>query len=326
MAVVRRRLPRSFAALRVAAARRCGGDAGYVFFVFKKGWKMNSMILTVGELKRSGKFPFQVKALFHFSNYLGNTPTLMRHRNDLEISIRTDSEAELCRDIINGEEQAQPFPNVAYKLPLGLYRIRNEKPRESIAFVYPAEALPELRRLGLIPSVSCRSFIMTAELKRLIAEFNHLSVNLYTPGTPELLDWTCFRILGELMFSGLRNSGEEEPKETVIRNISTWLRVHYAEDIFIDDVAAAYGLSHSHFFREWKKVFDISPLQFILDLRLEAAAWHLANSALPVSRIVKEVNFSGTTKFYRRFQNRYGMTPEAYRRNSMRAGEPHSEL
>ena len=281
---------------------------------------MNSMFLTVGELKRTHDFPFRVKSLFHFSNYLVTTPKIMRHRDDFEISIRTDSEAELCRDIINGEEQKLPFPNVAYKLPSSLYLIRNEKPRESMAFVYPADKLPELRRLGLVPDAACRSFIMTAELKHLIAEFHRLSVNLYTPGVPDLLDWTCFRILGELIFASARRSGGRESREAVIRNISTWLRIHYAEDIFIDDVAAANGLSHSHFFREWNKVFDTSPLQYILDLRLEAAAWYLTNSALPVSRIVKEVNFSGTTKFYRRFYAKYGMTPEAYRRNFIRDG------
>ena len=277
---------------------------------------MSSMFLTVGELKRGHKFPFQVQMLFHFRNYLTNTVRIMRHRDDLEVNIRYDSEAEVCRDIINGEEQNLPFPNVAYKLPSSLYMIRNVKPRQSMAFVYSADKVPELRRLGLIPDAACRSFVMTAELKHLIAEVQRLSVSLYSPGIPDLLDWICFRILGELMFASTRRTEVRESRTAVIRNIATWLRMHYAEDILIDDVAAAYGLSHSHFFREWKKVFDISPLQYILDLRLEAAAWSLADSDVSVSRIVKDVNFSGTTKFYRRFRDKYGMTPEEYRKHS----------
>lgn len=277
---------------------------------------MNSINFTVGELKRGNLFPFQVQALFTFSDYCGNTPMLMRHRNDLEISIRTYSEAEICRDTINGEEQNMPFPNVAYKLPSSLFRICNQKPRESFAFVYSAEVLPELQRLGMIPAVACQSFVMTSELKHLIAEFRRLTVNLYSPGIPELLDWTCFRLLGELMFASARAPAAPEPRTTAIRNISSWLRMHYSENIFIDDVAAAYGLSHTHFFREWKKVFDVSPLQFIIDTRLEAAAWYLTNSSLSVSQIIKEVNFSGATKFYRRFNQKFGMTPESYRKTS----------
>ena len=119
------------------------------------------------------------------------------------------------------------------------------------------------------------------------------------------------------MFASTQPADAPKTREAVIRNISAWLRMHYAENIFIDDVAAAYGLSHTHFFREWRKVFDVSPLQYILDTRLEAAAWYLSTTTLPVSQIVGEVNFSGTTKFYRRFFRKYGMTPEAYRKMSM---------
>ena len=120
------------------------------------------------------------------------------------------------------------------------------------------------------------------------------------------------------MFASARVSGVPKSNEAVIRNISAWLRMHYADNIFIDDVAAAYGLSHTHFFREWRKVFDVSPLQYILDTRLEAAAWYLTTTTLPVSHIVSKVNFSGTTKFYRRFNLKYGMTPEVYRKMAMK--------
>ena len=221
---------------------------------------MNSMNLTVGKLKRDTPFPFRVQKLFTFSNYCGNTPTLLRHRNDFEVSIRTYSESEACRDIINGEQQDLPFPNVAYKLPSSMFRIRNDKPREALAFAYSAETLPELRRIGVVPADSCRSFVMTDELKRLITEFYRLIVDLYSPGVPDLLDWTCFRLLGELTFASALPRDVPKSKEAVVRNISAWLRMHYAENIFIDDVAAAYGLSHTHFFREWRKVFNVSPL------------------------------------------------------------------
>jgi len=277
---------------------------------------MNSMNLTVGNLKRGSNFPFQVQAVFNFSNFCDVTSPPMPRRNDFEISIRTGSEAEICRDIINGEEQAVPYPNVAYKQPSSIFRIDNEKPRDSFAFVYSSETLPELRKIGIIPDVSCRCFIMTAELKHLITEFHHLAVNLYSPGVPDLLDWACFRILGELKFTSAHAPAAPESRAVEIRNISAWLRMHYAEDLFIDDIATAHGLSHAQFFREWKKVFGVSPLQYILNARLEAAAWYLTTSMLPVSKIIKEVNFSGATKFYRRFYQKYGMTPEEYRKHS----------
>ena len=275
---------------------------------------MNWTNFTVGTLKRGNSFPFRVQKLFTFNDYAANTPRLLRHRNDFEVTIRIYSDAAVCRDIINGEEQNLPFPNVAYKQPSGMFRICNERAREAIAFAYSAEMLPELRRFGVVPDVSCRSFVMTDELTHLIAEFRRLIANLYSPGVPELLDWTCFQLLGELMFASARAPAVTESRTAVIRNISTWLKMHYSENILLDRVAANYGFSHTTFFREWAKVFDVSPLQYIIDARLDAAAWYLRNSTLPVSRITREVNFSGITHFYRRFHRKFGMTPEAYRR------------
>ena len=54
--------------------------------------------------------------------------------------------------------------------------------------------------------------------------------------------------------------------------------------------------------------------QYLIDLRLEAAARRMKESDLPVSRIVQEVHFAGEYMFYRRFRQKYGMTPAEYRR------------
>ena len=98
-----------------------------------------------------------------------------------------------------------------------------------------------------------------------------------------------------------------------IRNISLWFRTHFAERIDFDEVAAANRMSHDRFYKLWKKNFDMSPNQFLIDLRLEAAARRLRESRLPVSEIVREVHFAGEYMFYRRFRAKFGMTPGAYR-------------
>lgn len=282
---------------------------------------MRYLNLTVEKIKRRRTFPFKVGKIFHFINYHGAVEWQQpqQHRNDLEVSIRIDSEAELCCDRINGVELELPFPNVVYKMPSAYNIIRCEKPRESFAFTYPASAVPRLREIGFLPDVAGHSFMMTPGLKYLIKEFLRLSVNLDMPMAIDRLDWTCFQLLGELSIAAVSPEIIRSTPEITIRKISAYLQMHYAENILIDDIASAHGMSHSHFFRERKKVFDISPLQYILDLRLEGAVWHLENSVLPVSRIIEEVNFSSATRFYRRFYQKYGMTPEAYRKQFHRS-------
>ena len=90
--------------------------------------------------------------------------------------------------------------------------------------------------------------------------------------------------------------------------------MHFAENVSIDEVAAANGMSRAAFFKAWKKNFDVTPSQYVIDLRLEAAARSLRETSVPISEIVKDVRFAGEYMFYRRFRQKYGMTPGEYRR------------
>ena len=99
-----------------------------------------------------------------------------------------------------------------------------------------------------------------------------------------------------------------------IKNISVWLQQHFDENIDLDALARANGFSRASFFRKWKQVFSISPAQYILDLKLEAAARFLLETDLPISAIVREIRYCGPTPFHKRFSQKYGMTPDQYRK------------
>ena len=100
-----------------------------------------------------------------------------------------------------------------------------------------------------------------------------------------------------------------------IKNISIWLQQHFDESIDLDALARANGFSRASFFRKWKQLFPLSPVQYLLDLKLQTAAKLLKETDLPVSQIVSEVHFSGTTAFYKRFYAAFGMMPDRYRKS-----------
>ena len=100
-----------------------------------------------------------------------------------------------------------------------------------------------------------------------------------------------------------------------IHNVAIWFRTHFAEKIDIDEISSANGFSHDHFFKCWKRYFALTPVQFINNLRLEAAAQRLIETNISVSEIIKEVHFAGEYMFYKRFRQKYAMTPAEYRRS-----------
>ena len=68
----------------------------------------------------------------------------------------------------------------------------------------------------------------------------------------------------------------------------------YHEDIGVDDMAEAAGLSRAHFSRAFKRVFGEPPNTYLLTRRLERAAALLRNTDRPVNELDAKWEFIGT--------------------------------
>jgi AraC-like DNA-binding protein len=87
----------------------------------------------------------------------------------------------------------------------------------------------------------------------------------------------------------------------------------YAEEIGVEDMAGAAGLSRAHFSREFKKAFGESPHSYLLTRRLERAAALLRTTDRTVADICLSVGLRGIGSFTTSFKRNFGQTPTAYR-------------
>ncbi len=87
----------------------------------------------------------------------------------------------------------------------------------------------------------------------------------------------------------------------------------YAEEIGVDDMARAAGLSRAHFSREFKRAFGESPHAYLLTRRLERAAALLRTTDRSVSDICFSVGLRSLGSFTTSFARTYGLSPAAYR-------------
>jgi AraC-like DNA-binding protein len=87
----------------------------------------------------------------------------------------------------------------------------------------------------------------------------------------------------------------------------------YAEQIGVDDMAAAAGLSRAHFSREFRRLFGEPPRAYLLTRRLERAAALLRNTDYTVAEICFSVGLQSVGSFTSSFKRTYGMSPTAYR-------------
>ena len=270
------------------------------------GWSLD-----IRDIPRKNSFPFRVESIYYCKDKA--IPALKREWDRFEVCLRLSSNSGLTEDIVNGKYLKLPCPNVVWRLPGSTWETPHSAVRSVISFCYSPDVLKIMEPLGMKIDRAAWHFVMTEELEVLISKLRKVLHQLHTPGATDAADWICFCIMGHLLFRE-NMSGTETSEESRIRNISVWFRMHFAENINIDEVAAANGMSRAAFFKAWKKNFDVTPSQYVIDLRLEAAARNLRETRIPVSEIVKDVHFAGEYMFYRRFRQKYGMTPGEYRR------------
>ncbi len=87
----------------------------------------------------------------------------------------------------------------------------------------------------------------------------------------------------------------------------------YADQITVDDLAAAAGLSRAHFSRMFSRTFGESPRAYLQSRRLERAAALLRNTDRSVADICVMVGLRSIGSFTTSFAQVYGRPPAAYR-------------
>ncbi len=89
----------------------------------------------------------------------------------------------------------------------------------------------------------------------------------------------------------------------------------YSGEIDLNALARECHLSPSQFRRTFRKLLGRSPLQFVLNVRLQAAADLLTSSRLSVTEIALECGFNEPNYFARQFRQHIGVSPSEYRKH-----------
>ena len=79
------------------------------------------------------------------------------------------------------------------------------------------------------------------------------------------------------------------------------------------DLAEMSQLSVSQFERSFRKYFKTTPMKYINQIRVEAAARLLREGSDPISLIAQDTGFYDHSYFTKQFKAVKGMSPSAYR-------------
>ena len=114
----------------------------------------------------------------------------------------------------------------------------------------------------------------------------------------------------------ISNAREEKysPEETIFRrSVDEVLRKEDLSSLTLERFCEAMHLTKYYFSHRFKKYYGISPMKYVIAVKLEKAKMLLRCSDLKIRTIARSCGFETPTYFSTYFRREYGITPEEYR-------------
>lgn len=118
-----------------------------------------------------------------------------------------------------------------------------------------------------------------------------------------------FRILQGPFGAILREIARPDGRLAQIRRSTLWIREHYAEPFRVEPLAAMADMSVSAFYRHFKAITGMAPIQYQKRLRLLRARWLLLFDPRDAASIAFTVGYESASQFSREYARLFGMPP-----------------
>ncbi len=99
-----------------------------------------------------------------------------------------------------------------------------------------------------------------------------------------------------------------------LQKVIEYVETHFIDEIDADSLAKLAGLSLPHFNRLFRRVLRLSPMEYVLSLRVQEAQRLLATTGQSLGEIAAATGFYDQSHFTKRFRRVTGVTPSEYRK------------
>jgi transcriptional regulator GlxA family with amidase domain len=137
-------------------------------------------------------------------------------------------------------------------------------------------------------------------------------------------DWgkaTAVSVAQELVIYRKRPGGqgqfsrflEAERRCDVFGQLQLWVLDHLEEDLPLERLAGAAGMSPRHFSRRFKAEVGVTPAAYVAKVRLEEARRRLESGAQALKDVARRCGFADEQNLRRAFRRHVGVAPSEYR-------------
>ena len=118
-----------------------------------------------------------------------------------------------------------------------------------------------------------------------------------------------FRALQGPLGGVLRDVARPEGRLAQIRRATQWIREHYTEPFRVEPLAMMADMSVAAFYRHFKSVTAMTPIQYQKRLRLLRARWLLLFDTQDATSIAYTVGYESASQFSREYARLFGLPP-----------------
>ncbi|GHC22685.1 AraC family transcriptional regulator [Kushneria pakistanensis] len=102
--------------------------------------------------------------------------------------------------------------------------------------------------------------------------------------------------------------------DVLLTRACDYVRAHLEEELSLERISAAANLSRYHFLRLFRRQFGMTPHQYVISCRIDAARGALEQGATP-GEVALRYGFADHSHFNRRFKRIHGVTPFQYQQS-----------
>ncbi|MEK8213199.1 MULTISPECIES: helix-turn-helix domain-containing protein [unclassified Paenibacillus] len=104
----------------------------------------------------------------------------------------------------------------------------------------------------------------------------------------------------------------------IAEQTESYIRNHYAEALTNGSLADVLHFHYNYLARCMKRVYGLTPMEYLTDYRLEQAKLLLLKTEIPISGIAERTGFESAAYFSRRFARKVGISPLRFRKRYSR--------
>ena len=197
-----------------------------------------------------------------------------------------------------------------------IYKQDNEKPWEYIWFEFDGDAVPKLLANT---NFAKEYFFKITSFNTVLKTIDHYK-NIYTKRKKDTDTIYSTSFLLDI-FASLINDCQRKIENTDLNKhelkiikIKRYIEDNYNDpDLNIAIIANHFYFTQSYLTRLFKKYAKITPIQYLIKIRMEKASELLSQNNFSVLQVAESVGYKNQFYFSKEFKNYYGIVPSKYK-------------